>query len=113
MSELTNQSPVRVINLEGKVRMGESVDRFRAAVEDSLQNGHARIVVDFSHVTMLDSSGIGVLVRSLTLAKQKGGTIKICGAGPNVAQSLKVTGVVRLFESFPDAFAARDSFGPA
>ena len=113
MSEHTNQAAVRVISLEGRVRMGESVDRFRAAIEDSLQNGHARIIVDLTRVTMLDSSGIGVLVRSMTLAKQKGGAIKICGVAANVAHSLKITGVVRLFEIYPDEAAARAAFSPS
>jgi anti-anti-sigma factor len=110
MGELTNKSAVKVIALEGAVRGGPIVDGLRSKVEQSISLGQARVVLDMSKVTSLDSSGIGVLVRSLTQIKQKGGTLKLVGLAKNVSQTLSITGVLKLFEVFPEVANAVESF---
>jgi anti-sigma B factor antagonist len=79
-------------------------------VEQGIREGQSRVVVDMSKVTSLDSSGIGVLVRSLTQVKQQGGTLKLVGLPHVVEQTLKITGVLRLFEVFPQVDEAVNSF---
>lgn len=96
--------------MEGAVRMGEVVDRLRAQVEENLRRNHARLVIDMRAVTSLDSSGIGVLVRSLTLAKQKGGTVKLSALPLAAEQTLKTTGLYKLFEVFDTETKAVESF---
>jgi len=91
--------------------MGDAVDNLRATIDDYLKKGNARIVVDLKEATALDSSGIGVLVRGLSLAKQKGGTLKLSAVPAASQQTLQITGVARLFEIFSDSAAAEASFG--
>jgi anti-anti-sigma factor len=110
MPELTNKAEVRVISPEGHLRMGDKVDWLRSEVDSNLKAGYARLVVDMTRVTSIDSSAIGVLVRSLSLSKQNGGTVKLAGVPSNAAQVMKVTGVFKLFESFPDSSQALSSF---
>ena len=104
------QTEAAVIRLEGNIRMGEKVDKLRAAVEENLKQGSVRMVIDMSRVSALDSSGIGVLVRCLTLAKQKGGTVKLSAIPEKAQQSMITTGILKLFETFPDEAAAVASF---
>lgn len=106
-----NNTAVAIIRLEGNIRMGEKVDKLRAAVEDNLEKGATRMVIDFSRVTALDSSGIGILVRCLTMTKQKGGSIKLAAVPEKSVQSMTTTGVLKLFETFPDESSAVKSFG--
>ncbi len=110
MAQLTNQSEVRVISPEGHLRMGDQVDWLRNEVDANLATGHARLVIDMSKVTSIDSSAIGVLVRSLSLSKQKGGTVKLAAVPTNAVQVLKVTGILKLFETFSDSAQALNSF---
>jgi anti-anti-sigma factor len=107
----TNNPAATVITLTGQVRTGAAVDGLRAKVEESIRAGQPRVIVDMSKVTSLDSSGIGVLVRSLTQLKQQGGTLKLVGLPQGVAHTLKTTGVLRLFEVFPEVADAMNSFG--
>jgi len=100
MGQPANNSP-KVITLEGAMRTGTAVDSFRLIVDESLRSGQPHIVVDMSKVTSLDSSGIGVLVRSLAQLKQKGGSLKLVAVPHVASQTLKITGVLRLFEVFP------------
>ncbi|HXM67992.1 MAG TPA: STAS domain-containing protein [Candidatus Acidoferrum sp.] len=104
------QSGVKVIKLTGRLNLGESVDRMRQTFDDSLAAGEIRFVVDLGEVSMLDSTGIGLLVRSLTAAKQSGGTLKLLKPSKFAAQTLKMTGLLNLFEVFDDLEAAITSF---
>ena len=101
---------VKVIKLSGHVRMGEAIDRFRNEIDAGLAQGTAKFLIDMSDVRSLDSSGIGMLVRSLSLAKQKGGIIKLASVPAQATQTLRVTGVLRLFEVFESEAAALKSF---
>ncbi|MCU1308760.1 MAG: anti-sigma-factor antagonist [Acidobacteriaceae bacterium] len=100
MGQPANNS-AKVIILEGAMRAGTAVDSFRLKVEEGIRSGQPHIVVEMSKVTSLDSSGIGVLVRSLTQVKQQGGSLKLVAVPHAASQTLKITGVLRLFEVFP------------
>jgi len=110
MPKVAKPAEVAVIRLEGNIRMGDKVDKLRAAVEENIAKGNPRIVIDMSRVSALDSSGIGVLVRCLTLAKHKGGTIKLSAIPEKASQTMFTTGILKLFEQFPDEAAAIASF---
>ena len=103
-------SGVKVIKLAGHIRMGEAIDRFRNEIDGHLAQGDSRFLIDMGDVRSLDSSGIGMLVRSLSLAKQKGGTIKLSNVPQQASQTLRVTGVLRLFEVYENEAAALKSF---
>ena len=62
-------------------------------------------------VPIIDSSGIGALVRSLTSAKQGGGSIKLVQPSKMVVQTLKMVGMLNIFEIFETDEEAVQSFG--
>ncbi|HUS18475.1 MAG TPA: STAS domain-containing protein [Terriglobales bacterium] len=110
MTNAAKQAEVAVIRLEGNIRMGDKVDKLRSAVEEKLSSGSNRIVIEMSRVSALDSSGIGILVRCLTLAKHKGGMVKLAALPEKASQSMLTTGILKLFETFPDEASAIASF---
>ncbi len=103
-------SEVQIIDIRGAVRLGVGVDSFRRAMEDALAAGDTRLVVNFSEVPMIDSSGIGILVKTMASAKQRGGGVKLVSPSKFVVQTLKLIGVLNLFEVFEDENAAVQSF---
>ncbi len=109
--DVRKYSNVQVIRLRGDLKIGEAVDEFRRTVEDLLAGGDARLVVSIGDVPMIDSSGIGVLVRSLTTAKQKGGSLKLVNPSKLALQTLKIVGLLSLFEVFDDDASAVQSYG--
>jgi anti-sigma B factor antagonist len=90
--------------------MGEAVDGLRQTFEEALANGDTRLVLNLAEVSMIDSSGIGLLVRFLASAKQRGGTIKFVQPNKFAVQTLRLVGVLNLFEIFDDDDAAVASF---
>jgi anti-sigma B factor antagonist len=90
--------------------MGPPLDRFNAAMGELLGRGENRIVLDLEEVPSIDSSGIGTLVRYLTTAKQSGGAIRLLRPSKFTVQTLKMVGLLNLFNTFDDAKEAVASF---
>jgi anti-sigma B factor antagonist len=108
--EVRSQSDVKVIKLRGRLNLGDSVDRMRDTFEDLLNAGQTRLVIDLGEVSMIDSSGIGLLVRYLTAAKQRAGSVKLLNPSKFAVQTLRMTGLLKLFETFEDQEQAVSSF---
>ena len=109
--ELRSLGPVKLVKLRGRLNLGEAVDRFRETVDDLMGSGDTRILLDLSEVPWIDSSGIGLLVKILTSAKQRGGSMKLLNPSKFTVQTLKMIALLDVFEIFEDQQKAVDSFG--
>jgi anti-sigma B factor antagonist len=101
---------VKLVKLRGRLSMGPPLDRFNATMIELLGQGQNRIVLDLEEVPTVDSSGIGMLVRHLTTAKQTGGTIRLLKPSKFTVQTLKMVGLLNLFTTFEDLPQAVASF---
>ena len=108
--ELRSLGQVKLVKLRGKLNLGDSVDRFRNTLDDLMGSGDTRIVLDLSDVPWIDSSGIGLLVKTLTSAKQRGGSVKLLNPSKFTVQTLKMICLLDLFEVFNDQELAVASF---
>lgn len=108
--DVRSQANVKVIKLRGRLNLGESVDRMRQTFDDLLNAGEISFVVDLAEVSMLDSSGIGLLVRCLMAAKQHSGSLKLLNPSKFSVQTLRMTGLLSLFELFDNEEKAVSSF---
>ena len=104
------RSQVQVVQLRGSLRMGPAVDALRQNIEEALGNGDTRFVINLAEVSMIDSSGIGLLVRVLASSKRRGGNIKLVQPSKFAVQTLRLVGVLNLFEIFDNDDAAVESF---
>jgi anti-sigma B factor antagonist len=109
--DVRSQGVAKVITLRGRLNLGEPVDRLRSTFEDLLASGENRLVLDIGEMPTVDSSGIGLLTRFLTSAKQQGGSLKLVNPAKFVLQTLKLVGLLNLFEVFTDTQSAVASFG--
>ena len=108
--DVRSQGVVKVVKLRGRLSLGEPVERLRATLADLLGSGESRLVLDLEELATMDSSGIGLLSRFLTSTKQQGGSLKLVNPSKFVVQTLKLVGLLSLFEVFPDVQAAAASF---
>jgi anti-anti-sigma factor len=108
--EVRTQSVVKIIKLRGRLCLGESLDRTSATLTDLISAGEVRFLLDLQEVPMIDSSAIGLFVRYLTAAKQRGGSLKLLNPSKFVLQTLKLVRVLSLFEIFEDLRLAVASF---
>jgi len=109
--EVRTQSEVKIIKLRGRLSLGEPLDQVTETLKDLLDAGHIYFLLDLQEVPAIDSSGIGLLVRYLTAAKQRGGSLKLLNPSKFAVQTLKLVRVLSLFEVFEDAQMSFASFG--
>lgn len=108
--DVRTQDQVKIVKLRGKLNLGASLDRTNATLKDLFDAGESRFLLDLQEVPMIDSSGIGLLVRCLTTAKQRGGSLKLLSPSKFALQTLKLVRVLNLFEVFEDRQTAVESF---
>jgi anti-sigma B factor antagonist len=108
--DVRTQDQVKIVRLRGKLNLGAALDRANETLKDLVNAGESRLLLDLQEVPMIDSSGIGLLVRYLTAAKQHGGSLKLLNPSKFALQTLKLVRVLSLFEVFEDQQAAVASF---
>lgn len=97
-SSVRKQGNVAIVELEGKLGIGAAVDEFRSTWADCLSTGCKDIVVVLARVPMVDSSGIGSLIRCHSAVAAVGGRLKLVGANETVLHAFKVTRLDRVFD---------------
>jgi anti-sigma B factor antagonist len=100
-----------ILDLEGKLGLGPAVDDFRSGWSGALATGSRNVVVNLTNVPVIDSSGIGCLVRCHAAVAAKGGKLKIVGASEVVRQALKLTNVDQFFEFHENEASALAALG--
>ena len=108
--DVRSRAGVNLIRLRGDLKMGQPVDSLRQAIDETTDGGGYQLVLNLTDVPMVDSSGIGVLVRTLTSVKQRGGSLKLVNPSKFTTQTLKLVGVLNLFEVFGEEEQALNSF---
>lgn len=104
---------VHVVRMKGQLKLGEPVDDLRSTVDGIMNEGNFAIIASMGEVPMADSSGIGALVRYQATLKQKGGALKLVQPSKLVTQTLKILGLLSVFEIFDEEDAAIQSFPEA
>lgn len=101
---------VTLLDLIGKVTIGEGSVQLRDAVSRLLDSGRNRIVLNLGGVTYVDSSGIGELVSRFTTTKNTGGKLKLLNLPKKIKDLLMITKLLTVFEIYEDEQSALESF---
>jgi len=101
---------VAIVDLSGRITIGEGCALVRSTVQDLVQAGQIKLLLNLAEVTYMDSAGLGELVGSYASITNKGGKIKLLNAQGRVAEVLNVTKLYTVFETFTDEAAALRSF---
>ncbi len=98
-----------ILDLNGPLKLGPDEKAFLEEVQKQLDEGTKNLAVNLAGVPVMDSSGIGALVRAYTSVKRAGGKCKFFAAGKLVTQTLRMVrldSVLELFEDEPSALAS-------
>ena len=80
---------VAVVDINGKITIGEGDVVLRDRVVELLEKGTHHIVLNLEKVSYMDSAGIGELVACYKRAKEKGGTVKLLNPSGKVSDLLQ------------------------
>lgn len=101
---------VTVLNLKGRMVLDEGEIPLRQHVDELVQQGRVKLVLDLQDVTYIDSAGLGTLVGKYVSVHRHGGTIKLLHLTPRTAHVMQITHLTRVFESFDSEDEAVRSF---
>ena len=101
---------VDIVDLSGKITIGEGDVVLRDTVSELLDNGGAHILLNLEKVSYMDSAGIGELVACYKRAKEKEGTVKLLNPSGKVYDLLQLTKLEEVFETYRDEKEALVSF---
>ena len=101
---------VAVVDLSGKITIGEGDVVLREKVGELLDGGDKRILLNLERVKYMDSAGIGELVACYKRAKEKQGTVKLLNPSGKVYDLLQLTKLEEVFDTYRDEKEALVSF---
>jgi anti-sigma B factor antagonist len=104
-------STIASLDLKGKFIKGQGGFQLQMLVDKVLSAGTAQVVLNLTGVPIIDSMGIGEIVRAYNKVRDAGGTLKLVGLTDRVYGALKITQLLELIESFKTEDAAVESFG--
>jgi anti-sigma B factor antagonist len=111
MTANTRQSgSVTIVDISGRIVLGEESAALRQLVCDLLSKGHKNILFNLVDVNYIDSSGLGNLVGSFTSVRKQGGELKLLNLTNKVQDLMQITRLYTVFDIMDDEAVAVKSF---
>ena len=104
---------VTILQLAGRVTLGEESNQLRTKLKDILSQGKTRVILDLGEVTYIDSAGLGALVSGFTSAQNQGANLKLANLTKRFNEQLHITKLVTVFDVYNSVQDAIKSFESA
>jgi anti-sigma B factor antagonist len=101
---------VTVIDMNGRITLGEGSSLLRDLVRENLGKGRKKIVMNLAGVNYIDSTGLGELVSGYRLVKSEGGELKLLNLNKKVTNLLQITKLYTVFDIHTQETQAVTSF---
>jgi len=95
-----------VIDVDGKVVLGDGDVEIKQAVDALLQQGKTKIILNLAKVPYLDSAGLGEIIRCFTALRRCGGSLKLLAPNPRIVDLLNITKLLNVFDSYDNEATA-------
>jgi len=102
---------VTIVDISGRIVLGEESAALRNLVCDLLNKGHKKILFNLGDVNYIDSSGLGHLVSAFTSVRKQDGELKLLHLTKKVHDVMQITKLYTVFDIMDDEAAAVRSFG--
>ena len=109
MFRIESQGAVDLIHLDGPLTQ-ENVEQLQETISAGLGGGLPMIVLDMTHVPLLDSAGLEALLDAEEAVSRRGGILKLAGLSPLCQEVLRITDVGSHFQCFGETKSAVGSF---
>lgn len=104
--EFKSLSNILVVDIEGELDH-HNVEEVRTKIDDRLdRESITKLIMDFSSVNFMDSSGIGMIIGRYKKLNSKGGNVAIANARSNIDKIFELSGIhkiVKLYDNMEDA----------
>jgi anti-sigma B factor antagonist len=101
---------ITILDLSGRITLGEGSVTLRDAVHDALAKGSKKILLNLGEINYIDSSGIGELVSGFTSVRNAGGELKLLNLTKKVHDLLQITKLYTVFDIWDNEASAISAF---
>ena len=101
---------VTVLDLRGKMTLGEGDELLKDKINSMLANGRKKLILNLEGVPYIDSAGLGEIVRTYTTVSRQGGSLKLLNLTKRIEDLLSITKLLTVFETFDEEAEAIKSF---
>ena len=95
-SQAKDPSGVAVVQVDGQLIVGNRQE-LKVLIQDALDRGERRILIDFSRAGYIDSSGLGALVSIAKRVRETGGELRLAGLNEDLRSLFELTKLDTLF----------------
>jgi len=89
-------SGVLIVEVEGQLIVGNRQE-LKATIQQALDNGERKLLVDFAKTGYIDSSGLGALVSISKKVREQGGELRLSGLNEDLRSLFELTKLDTLF----------------
>jgi len=101
---------VMIVDLEGKVTIGETNQQLHEAIKRLVAEGKKSIILNLAKVTIIDSSGLGEMVAGYSTLKASGGSLKLINLPDRVVDLMTITKLYTVFDIYESEAEGIDGF---
>lgn len=86
------------VYLEGEIDHHSAPSVRNSIDETVIMNSPTTVTLDFSSVSFMDSSGVGLIMGRYKLVSERGGSLAVCGLKPRDRRIVEMSGLKKLIE---------------
>jgi anti-anti-sigma factor len=104
-----------ILYVEGLIKLGESAEFFSSALENVLKNDSTNVIVDFTKIDYIDSTGIGELVGYLGKFSSQNRKLILVNPSERIQKLLKLAkldAVFKIYDTEDEAVSSESSSAP-
>jgi anti-sigma B factor antagonist len=101
---------IAILAMTGRIILGNSSREVESKLTEVLADQIKKIIFDLAGITIVDSTGIGILVVCQGKVTKAGGTLHIAGVSGFVEDTLKITSVDKILHVYPTVAEAAAGF---
>jgi len=101
---------ITIIDLVGNIKTNDDYTSFKKTIDDTIQDGRVKLILNFKSVHFINSSGLGRLILASKRAKENGGSLKIVELSADLQELFSFTRLDSKIDIFPTEEDAVESF---
>jgi anti-sigma B factor antagonist len=107
------EQDVAIVDFEGRLAVGVGDAVLPNIINELLEGGVKKILLNLSEMDYIDSNGLGELVQSLKTSKRYGASLRLLKPQDRVAKTLRLTNLLPMFSVYDTESDALKAFATA
>ena len=101
---------VVILRLKGNILSGVDANLIHQMVHEGLEANLRYFILDMQEVSLINSSGVGILIGALTAAKNQGGDVKLAAVSDKVSHIFNMMHLDQVFDLYNSVSDAQQNF---